>query len=92
MTAFLLKVWRVEQTCLFELTWNHLTISAKLIYPATLTKLYEQWHRDYLAFYRSNFLARPGISLSLPEAEIDWRAKLVEAEAAFLAEFPILVE
>ena len=88
ITAFLLKVWRVEQTCLFELTWNQShTISARLVYPATLTKLYEQWHSDYLAFYRSNFLARPGISLSLPETEIDWRAKLVEAEAAFLAEF-----
>lgn len=88
MTAFVIKVWHVEQTCLFELMWGHShTISAKLLYPATLTKLYEQWRADYLAFYRSNFLARPGISFSLPESEIDWRAKLVESEAAFLAEF-----
>ncbi len=88
MTAFVLKVWHVEQTCLFELMWGQgHTISAKLSYPATLTKLYEQWCVDYLTFYRSNFLARPGISLSLPESEIDWRAKLVETEAAFLAEF-----
>ncbi len=88
MTSFLLKVWRVEQICLFELTWDqNLTRSTKLAYPETLTKFYEQWRFNYLAFYRSNFLAQPGISLSLGEPDVDWRAKLVQSEAVFLAEF-----
>ncbi len=88
MTSFLLKVWRVEQTCLFELTWDqNCSFSTKLAYPETLTKFYEQWRFNYLAFYRSNFLAQPGISLSLSEPDVDWRAKLVQSEAVFLAEF-----
>jgi CHASE2 domain-containing sensor protein len=88
MTSFLLKVWRVEQTCLFELAWEqNRTSSAKLAYPETLTKFYEQWRFNYLAFYRSNFLAQPGISLSLSEPDVDWRAKLAQSEAVFLTEF-----
>lgn len=87
MSSLLLKIWRVDQTCLFELSYGNSTIAAKLLYPETLTTLYQQWQTAYLSFYRSAFRARPGISLSLPQPTIDWRAKLVQAEAAFLAEF-----
>ncbi|MBA3921615.1 MAG: CHASE2 domain-containing protein [Nostocaceae cyanobacterium] len=86
--SFILKIWRVQQTCLFELTWDHSrTLSAKLTYPETLSTLYHQWQKAYFNFYRSAFRARPGISLSLPQPAIDWRTILVQAEAAFLAEF-----
>lgn len=88
MASFLLKVWQIDQTCLFELTWqSHHTISAKVAYPETLTTLYRQWQTAYLNFYRSSLRARPGASLSLAQPTIDWRAKLVQAEAVFLAEF-----
>lgn len=84
----LLKIWRVEQTCLFELVWNEAhTLSAKLIYPETLTTLYQTWQNTYLQFYRSTLRARPGLVLNLEEPEIDWRTRLVQAEATFLAEF-----
>jgi CHASE2 domain-containing sensor protein len=84
----LLKIWRVEQTCLFELVWNgSQTLSARLTYPETLTTLYQTWQNAYLQFYRSTLRARLGIVLNLQEPEIDWRTRLVQAEAAFLAEF-----
>ena len=86
--SFILKIWRVQQTCLFELTWEYSrTLSATIIYPETLSTLYHQWQEAYFNFYRSAFRARPGISLSLPQPAIDWRTILVQAEAAFLAEF-----
>ncbi|BAU16075.1 hypothetical protein LEP3755_66420 (plasmid) [Leptolyngbya sp. NIES-3755] len=84
----LLKIWRVEQTCLFELVWNETqTLSAKLIYPETLTTLYQTWQSTYLQFYRSTLRARLGLVLNIQQPEIDWRTRLVQAEAAFLAEF-----
>jgi CHASE2 domain-containing sensor protein len=84
----LLKIWRIEQTCLFELVWNGTqTLSAKLAYPETLTTLYQAWQNAYLQFYRATLRARPGLVLNLQQPEIDWRARLVQAEAAFLAEF-----
>ncbi|MGG6281346.1 CHASE2 domain-containing protein, partial [Leptolyngbya sp. AN03gr2] len=84
----LLKIWRVEQTCLFELVWNESqTLSAKLIYPETLTTLYQTWQSTYLQFYRSTLRARLGLVLNIQQPEIDWRTRLVQAEAAFLAEF-----
>lgn len=91
MPSFLLKIWRIDRTCLFELTWDRVrTLNATLTYPETLTTLYQQWQEAYINFYRSyrsTVRARPGISLSLPQHKKDWRAKLVEAEAKFLAEF-----
>ncbi len=87
MSSLILKVWRIEQTCLFELSWQgERTLSAKMPFSATLTTLYTRWQTAYLSFYRSNLRARPGIALSLAQPE-DWRAKLAQAEAVFLAEF-----
>ncbi|NJR50435.1 MAG: CHASE2 domain-containing protein [Leptolyngbyaceae cyanobacterium CSU_1_3] len=84
----LLKIWRVEQTCLFELAWNDTqTLSAKLTYPETLTTLYQTWQNAYLQFNRSTLRARLGLVLNVQQPEIDWRTRLVQAEAAFLAEF-----
>lgn len=38
MTNFHLKVQRIEQVCLFELTWGTAQrLSAKIIYPENLT-------------------------------------------------------
>jgi CHASE2 domain len=87
-----LKVFRVEQVCFFELTWGSgQQLTAQLAYPETLTQLYETWQRCYLAFYQTigstTVRGRVKSSGTLSAAPIDHRAKLVAAEAAFLAEF-----
>jgi hypothetical protein len=87
-----LKVFRVEQVCFFELVWGSgQQITAQLAYPETLTQLYETWQHCYLDFYQTigstSVRGRVKSSGTLSAAPIDHRAKLVAAEAAFLAEF-----
>ncbi|MEB3293610.1 MAG: CHASE2 domain-containing protein [Synechococcales bacterium] len=83
-----LKVFRVEKTCLFELTWGDgQQVTAQLDYPELLTYHYQTWQTAYLTFYRSSLRARVNHSGNLPPAAIDYRAQLVQAEAQFLAEF-----
>jgi CHASE2 domain-containing sensor protein len=83
-----LKVFRVEKTCLFELTWGDgQQVTAQLDYPDRLTHHYQTWQTAYLAFYRTALRARVNNSGHLPPATIDYRAQLVQAEAQFLAEF-----
>ncbi len=87
-----LKVFRVEQVCFFELAWGSgQQLTAQLAYPETLTQLYETWQHCYLDFYQtigsSTVRGRVKSSGTLSAAPIDHRAKLVAAEAAFLAEF-----
>lgn len=88
MSSFRLKIWRIEQTCLFELSWGKSQqLTAQLIYPETLTTLYHEWRQIYLSFYHSALLARIEMSGSLAPPAVDWRARLVQAEAKLLAEF-----
>ena len=87
-----LKVFRVEQVCFFELAWGRgQQLTAKVRYPETLTQLYETWQQCYLTFYQTigstAVRGRVKSSGTLSAAPIDHRAKLVAAEAAFLAEF-----
>ncbi len=87
-----LKVFRVEQVCFFELGWGSgQQLTAQLAYPETLTQLYETWQHCYLEFYQTigstSVRGRVKSSGTLSAAPIDHRAKLVAAEAAFLAEF-----
>ncbi len=92
-----LKVFRVEQVCFFELAWGRgQQLTAQVRYPETLTQLYETWQHCYLTFYQTIGLSSSGLtnirgrvksSGTLSAAPIDHRAKLVAAEAAFLAEF-----
>ncbi|MBL1177177.1 CHASE2 domain-containing protein [Pantanalinema sp. GBBB05] len=86
--SFRLKIWQIERTCVFELSWGQgQQLTAKLPYLPTLTTLYQNWQQAYLNFYQSAVRARVGKSGTLPKPEIDWRAKLVQAEAKLLAEF-----
>ncbi len=88
MTIFILDVQRVEQTCLFRLTWNQSqSCSARIIYPETLTTFYQEWSTSYLAYYHSRSRARLGIKMGLLEVTLDWRSRLVNAEADLLKEF-----
>lgn len=83
-----LKVQRIEQTCLFELAWDQgRQIRVQIPYPETLTSLYRTWQDAYLHFHQTGQRARPGATGTGVMPEIDWRAKLVQAEAALLSEF-----
>jgi hypothetical protein len=88
MTMFRLKIWRVEQTGIFELSWAAgLQITAQLAYPESLTQLYQAWQHAYLNFYATALRARVQGSGGITAPTVDWRAQLVQAEARFLAEF-----
>ncbi len=88
MTDFRLKIWRVEQTCIFELSWAAgLQITAQLTYPESLTALYQAWQTAYLNFYSQALRSRVQGSGRITAAAIDWRAQLVQAEARLLSEF-----
>ncbi|MUG93447.1 CHASE2 domain-containing protein [Scytonema sp. UIC 10036] len=88
MTNFHLKVQRIEQVCLFELTWGTAQrLSAKIPYPENLTFLYQEWQRTYLSFYKTSLRGRIANSGTLQTPTLDWHAKLVQAEAKFLSEF-----
>ncbi len=88
MTDFRLKIWRVEQICIFELAWGTgLQITAQLRYPDSLTSLYHAWQTAYINFYSHALRARVQGSGGVTAPTIDWRAQLVQAEAQFLAEF-----
>ncbi len=88
MTDFRLKIWRVEQTCIFELAWaTGLQITAQLAYPASLSALYQAWQTAYHNFYCQALRSRVQGSGGITAAAIDWRAQLVQAEARFLSEF-----
>ncbi|MDA0211257.1 MAG: CHASE2 domain-containing protein [Cyanobacteria bacterium FC1] len=73
---------------MFELSWGQgQQTTVKMPYLPTLTTLYQTWQQTYLNFYQSGVRARVGKSGTLAPPTIDWRAKLVQAEAKLLAEF-----
>lgn len=88
-SVFRLKVQRVSQSCLFELTWGRgQQLSATLDYREALTTLYQEWQRTYLSFYKSTSLrGRMAATGSIVTQTVDWHAKLVEAQARLLSEF-----
>lgn len=86
--SFRLKTWLIGQTCLFDLTWGQgQQLTAQVTYPHTLTHLYQTWQQAYFNFYQSSLRARTSWSGTLVAPPIDWRKKLVEAEAQLLSEF-----
>lgn len=94
MFFFRLKIWHIEQTCVFELSWgNGQQLTAKLPFPNTLRTHYNRWQEAYIEFYQSqefqqsSLRARVEMSGSMATPAIDWRAKLVQAEAELTTEF-----
>lgn len=88
VSAFYLKVQRVEQVCLFELSWGTgQLLSVTLPYPETLTQLYQEWQQIYLSFYNKALRGRVEATGKLIQPKTDWHAKLVQAEAKLLYEF-----
>ena len=84
---FQLRVKQVGSLCDFQLLWGQgQTLWAELNYPQNLTLLYQDWQNAYLGYYRQ---LRGTLKLSgaVSEPKTDWRAHLVQAEAALLDRF-----
>ncbi|HEY9599135.1 MAG TPA: histidine kinase, partial [Cyanophyceae cyanobacterium] len=86
---FHLKVQKVEQSCLFELSWGRgQQLSVTVPFPENLSVLYQDWKSVYLSFYKSALRGRvvdDGAGI-IPSAPMDWHAQLVQAEAKLLYE------
>jgi hypothetical protein len=88
-----LKVQKVEQVCLFELSWGQgQRLTAQVDFKIALTQLYQDWRRAYMNFYQS----LPSQSQPLRGRKVDggvaavpndWQALLVKAEARLMYEF-----
>lgn len=85
---FNLKVQKVEQTCLFELSWGEgQRLASQVNYPATLTQLYKEWECAYLNFYKSEQMRGRAVGGGVANLNIDWHAELVKAETKLMYEF-----
>ncbi|OUL23110.1 CHASE2 domain-containing protein [Nostoc sp. 106C] len=85
---FNLKVQKIEQICLFELTWGEgQRLTTQVNYPPALTQLYKDWQRVYLNFYRSDQMRGRTVDGGVAKLTIDWHAELVKAETKLMYEF-----
>jgi hypothetical protein len=89
VNTFQLKVHRVQNTCLFDLSWgNSLQRQAILNYPETLNACYKSWKTAYSNFYtvamRGKAIVEGGTSAL---TDLDWNRRLVQEEEALLYEF-----
>ncbi|BAZ18746.1 putative Chase2 sensor protein (plasmid) [Calothrix sp. NIES-4071] len=89
---FNLKVQKVEQICLFELSWGQgQRLTTQVEYPVALTQLYQDWRRAYMNFYQSQPLSQPlrgrCIDGGVAIAPNNWQALLFKAEANLMYEF-----
>jgi hypothetical protein len=83
-----LKVQRIEQVCLFELSWGKgQQLSVAILYPQNLTILYQEWQQCYLNYYKTALRGRVADIGCIVMRPVDWQAKLVQAEAKLLSEF-----
>ena len=78
---FNLKIQKIEQICLFELSWGQgQRLTAQVNYPTYLTELYEDWRRAYLGFYRSDDMRGRTVGGGVATLTLDWHAELVKTE------------
>jgi CHASE2 domain/CHAT domain len=85
---FNLKVQKVEQICLFELSWGQgQRLAAQVEYPTVLTQLYQDWRKAYLNFYQSDEMRGKAVGGGIAELSVDWHAELVKAETRLIYEF-----
>lgn len=88
MTNLHLKVQQIEKVCLFELSWGKgQQLSVIINYPENLTVLYQEWQEFYLNFYQTALRGRVAEIGCILDIEVDWHAKLFQAEAKLLLEF-----
>jgi hypothetical protein len=86
--GFQLTIARVDQTCIFELSWGQAQrLKAQIPYSESLSSAYQEWQRFYLRFYQSNLLGQAESSGTLERPDMDWHGLLVQAEASLLDQF-----
>ncbi|MBE7385093.1 MAG: CHASE2 domain-containing protein [Leptolyngbya sp. SIO1E4] len=86
--TYRLSVHKIEQSCLFELTWGQgQRISASLPYPNHLTTVYQTWRRAYISYYRQALRGRLAAEGQVASKNVDWHSQVVQAEARLLLEF-----
>jgi CHASE2 domain len=87
-TTYHLKVYKLEQMCLFELTWGRgQQFACKVAYPDDLKAQYEAWQRAYLGYYKTQLRGRPGVIGEVMAQPIDWFRRVQESEISFLKAF-----
>jgi hypothetical protein len=89
---FRLEVQQIQESCCFKLSWGKgQQLSVTLPYPKSLWQFYQQWEIAYQSFYQefdeSSLRGQAEFSGTISQLEVDWRARLVEAEASLLYEF-----
>ena len=83
-----LKIQKVDETCLFELSWGKSQqINAQVTYPEIITSSYQEWQRFYRKFYSSQMRGKVINQGVVAPPVTDWRTKLVQSEAKLLSEF-----
>ncbi|MEO0988824.1 MAG: CHASE2 domain-containing protein [Cyanobacteria bacterium J06639_14] len=86
--VYQLTIHKIEQSCLFELTWGQgQRIAASLPYPAPLTTLYQAWRRAYISYYQRALRGRVAAKGQIITQNTDWHSQVVQAEARLLSEF-----
>jgi hypothetical protein len=85
---FNLKVQKIEQICLFELSWGQgQRLTQQVNYPTNLTSLYQEWRQAYLCFYQSEQMRGRTVGGGVVALSLDWHAELVKAETKLMFEF-----
>ncbi|HEY9646200.1 MAG TPA: CHASE2 domain-containing protein [Chroococcidiopsis sp.] len=98
---FHLRIQQIDSSCVFDLSWGMgQRLSKTLPWSADLERLYQDWQRAYLSFYRAlhtsgsvapeaadGLRGRVISAGTVTPARTDWHAKLVEAETRLLYEF-----
>lgn len=88
MLTYHLAVRKIEQTCLFELTWGQRQrLSVQIPYPKQLTQAYVDWQRAYLGYYKHALRGRPGATGTIAPVAINWHSELAQSEAKLRSEF-----
>lgn len=87
MSRLNLQVQHIAHICHFHLSWGQgQQLSAQVCYPDAVFQCYEDWQQAYRQFYRQ-FRARPGVSGITDLPSINWRSRLIEAEARLIDQF-----
>lgn len=87
MSRLNLDVQHTDQICRFHLRWGQgQQLVAQIASPDAVFQCYKTWQHAYQRFYRQ-FRARPGVSGISGLPAINWRSRLVEAEAELLTQF-----
>ena len=86
--TYQLSIQKIQDVCLFELTWGRgQRLRIQVPYPGQLKTCYQQWQRAYVNFYKQALRGRVGVVGQVRSSSPDLHSELVQAEARLLSEF-----